>query len=290
MKSVDRYILLFALAYMPIHSVDVLAVNWVQYQAEAGSWSAGGTVDNDHIGYTGTGFVNADYGTGQWVEITVNVPGDADYDISVRYALRNGTEFNDRPALVEVGGVEAIARLPFPTTANWHDWTTVDFTLTLTAGDNAIRFTSLEVGGLANFDRLDVDDDVDFMYWSADFAPIVLADLTYHDQVETGTSTITLFISSDVDISADNSTVARLDGSNGDYIFTKYKLIFDGNGVDDTGATDTGMEKYDEFLIPPVRVTYVPDDYGVEVKLKVRAKPFAFGADDLADAGLYSAV
>lgn len=128
----------------------------------------------------------------------------------------------------------------------------------------------------------------DFMYWESDFAPIVLADLTTQGQSENGSSNVTLFTSGDVEISADNSTTARLDGPTGDYLITRYRLDFDGDGVAETGTSDTAMTHYDQFLVPPVQITHVADDNDVVVTLRVRARP-RNAANDLADAGTYTA-
>jgi len=283
-KSVDRYILLFALAYMPIYSAGVLAVDWEEYQCEDGSWNWG-EASTDHSGYTGTGYFDSSGDIDEWFEITVNVPGDADYDISLRYALSQNTSDTNRDAQVKVGGVEAIASLDFPTTADWSTWTTVDFTLTLTAGDNTIRFTAIESGGLANFDRFDVDVDVDFMYWDTDFAPIALPALTYQGQSEADSATVTLYLSEDVEISADNDTDAELSSAT-DVLITEYKLGYDGDGASATGGTDTSYATYNNFLSTASDVTYVASDYTVDVTLYVRASN---NSGEVADSGAYSA-
>ncbi len=128
----------------------------------------------------------------------------------------------------------------------------------------------------------------DFMYWESDFASIVLADLTTQSQSENGSSNVTLFTSGDAEISADNSTTARLDGPTGDYLITRYKLDFDGDGVTETGASEAVLTDYDQFLVPPVQITHVADDNDVVVTLRVRARP-RNAANDLADAGTYTA-
>lgn len=128
----------------------------------------------------------------------------------------------------------------------------------------------------------------DFMYWESDFAPIVLPNLTTQDQSESGSSNVTLFTSGDVEISADNSTNARLNGPSGDYLITRYKLNFDGDGVTKTGASNTELTDYDQFLVPPIQITHVADDNDVVVTLRARARP-RNAAGDLADAGTYTA-
>jgi len=128
----------------------------------------------------------------------------------------------------------------------------------------------------------------DFMYWEDDFEPIILDNLTARDGISEGEAQVKLFTSGDAEISADNSTAARLDGPSGDYLITKYRLNFDGDGVTETGASDTEMTDYDQFLVPPVQITHVADDNDVQVTLRVRARP-RNAAGDLADAGTYTA-
>jgi len=128
----------------------------------------------------------------------------------------------------------------------------------------------------------------DFMYWESDFNPIVLPNLTTREgQSDGGSNLVALFTSGNVEISADNSTNARLDGPGGDYLITKYKLNFDGDGVTQTGAPNGVMTEYNEFLVPPVQITHVVGDDDVGITLEVRAMN---AANDLANAGDYTAI
>lgn len=126
----------------------------------------------------------------------------------------------------------------------------------------------------------------DFMYWESNFAPIVLDNITTQDAEITGSSMRILFLSGDVEISADSSTTARLNGPGGDFLRTSYQLSFDGDGVTATGASETNFEPFNQFLVPPVQITYVPDDNDVEVMLRARA---ANPDGELANAGTYTA-
>jgi len=126
-----------------------------------------------------------------------------------------------------------------------------------------------------------------FMKWDSGFDPIALSNITSQNQVSEGSSSATLLLNGDVEISADNSSAAQL-SSGGDTLVTQYKLQFDGNGSTATGGTDTNYQTYDEFLNPAVQVTYVtdPNDNDVVVTLHVRASNYS---NDLADAGEYTA-
>ncbi|RKY05295.1 MAG: hypothetical protein DRP66_10695, partial [Planctomycetota bacterium] len=132
---------------------DPFTPSTVEYQAEDGTWDSGSIVDTNHAGYTGTGFVDTGNAVGSWVEISVDAPYTGDYDITVRYANGN----TDRPADVTVNSVPAVSGLNFSGTGDWTNWSTVNFSLTLTSGANAVRFTATGPDGLGNTDRVDVE-------------------------------------------------------------------------------------------------------------------------------------
>ncbi len=126
----------------------------------------------------------------------------------------------------------------------------------------------------------------DFMYWSDNFSPITLETIANRDQVRQGNSQVTLFTSSDAEITADNSDSAKLTEPGGDCLYTEYKLDFDGDGVSKTGGLMVDFTGYDSFLSSPATVTHIPDDNDVQVTLYVRASNYT---GQLADAGDYTA-
>ena len=111
-----------------------------------------GTVDSDHTGFTGTGFVNYANEVGSYVEFTVTVPAAATVALTFRYA--NGTTTN-RPVDVAVNGA-ALTSLAFPGTGSWDTWQTATATATLAAGTNTVRATSTTVNGGPNLDSMTV--------------------------------------------------------------------------------------------------------------------------------------
>ncbi len=125
----------------------------VDYQAEDGAWSEGALVETEHDGYTGTGYVNTENNAGEWCEITVNVAGSGEYDMTLRYA--NGS--SDRPVEVSVDGDVAISSLSMPGTGDWKTWDSVEFSPYLESNNNTIRFTALGSSGTANLDKLVVE-------------------------------------------------------------------------------------------------------------------------------------
>ena len=124
----------------------------ITVQAETGTLSAGGTVDSDHTGFTGTGFVNTANAVGAYVDIPVTVAAAGTRTLTFRFA--NGSS-GARPATISVNGT-ARGTLSFPTTANWDTWTTVATTAPLVAGANIIRVTATGANGDANLDALTV--------------------------------------------------------------------------------------------------------------------------------------
>jgi exo-1,4-beta-D-glucosaminidase len=121
-------------------------------EAETGTISTGGTVDSNHAGFTGTGFVNTANATGAYLQIPVTVPAAGNYRLTFRYS--NGTGAG-RPMSVTVGAAAA-GSLPFPVTANWDTWSTATVTVPLAAGANAVRATATTSGGGPNLDWLEV--------------------------------------------------------------------------------------------------------------------------------------
>jgi murein DD-endopeptidase MepM/ murein hydrolase activator NlpD len=121
------------------------------YQAEDGSWN-NATVDNNHSGYTGSGFVNTANTTGTWVELTVTASGPGTAQVSVRYA--NGG--SSRPTQISVNGMVVEPNFVFGGTGAWNSWQTASFNAPVNAGNNVIRITGTSSASCPNFDSLDV--------------------------------------------------------------------------------------------------------------------------------------
>ncbi|MBB5080467.1 fibronectin type III domain-containing protein [Nonomuraea endophytica] len=118
------------------------------YQAEDATISQG-AVESNHAGYTGTGFVNLDNLVGSSVEFTVSAAEAGPVPLTIRYA--NGTT-GVRPMSVTAGG--ATQAKDFPPTGAWTTWMETTVTVTLAAGQNAVRLTSTAADGGPNLDRL----------------------------------------------------------------------------------------------------------------------------------------
>jgi len=135
------------------HFDDVsLAYNQNIHEMENGVLS-GAQVASNNAGYTGTGFVDYIHSTGDYVELTVNVPTAGSYDLHYRYALSSG----NRPLEIKVNGQVVSSSLSFPATGSWTTWGyTAAVSATLNAGNNTVRATAIGSSG-ANVDHLLVD-------------------------------------------------------------------------------------------------------------------------------------
>ncbi|WP_410633433.1 carbohydrate-binding protein [Amycolatopsis sp. cmx-4-83] len=121
-----------------------------RYEAESATLSAGGTVDANHAGFSGTGFANGANAVGSYVEWQVSGPAST---LTVGYA--NGTTAA-RPVDIAVDGAVVATGVPFSPTGAWTTWSTVARPVTLTAGAHTVRLTATTADGPANLDYLDI--------------------------------------------------------------------------------------------------------------------------------------
>jgi hypothetical protein len=113
-----------------------------------------GTVDSDHAGFTGTGFVNNTNEIGSYVEWTANAVTAGPATVAFRFA--NGTTAN-RPMDISVNGTVVAAGLPFTGNGDWTSWRLQSVTVSLNAGTNTIRATGTTANGGPNLDHLSVN-------------------------------------------------------------------------------------------------------------------------------------
>ncbi len=130
---------------------------FTDYQAEAATISQG-VVESNHLGFTGSGFVNYDNLVGSYVEFMVNAATAGNYGLTFRFA--NGTTTN-RPMDISVNGVVVAPGLAFNPTTNWDTWANQSITAALTAGVNRVRATATTVNGGPNLDRLRATNPTD---------------------------------------------------------------------------------------------------------------------------------
>jgi glucose/arabinose dehydrogenase len=139
-----------------------------RYEAENCTISSG-TVDTNHLNFSGTGFVNGDNAVGNYLECTINAPNAGSATFGIRYA--NGTTTN-RPADISVNGTVKAAAAAFDPTANWDTWATKTVTANVNAGTNRIRITATTSNGNANLDYIDVSVAASFTDYQAENATI----------------------------------------------------------------------------------------------------------------------
>jgi hypothetical protein len=124
-----------------------------RYEAENCTISSG-TVDTNHLNYSGTGFVNGDNAVGNYLQCTVNAASAGAATFGIRYA--NGTT-TSRPADISVNGAVVAAAAAFGPTANWDTWATKNVTANVNAGSNTIRISATTSAGNANLDFIDFE-------------------------------------------------------------------------------------------------------------------------------------
>ncbi|MEO6702740.1 MAG: glycoside hydrolase family 66 protein, partial [Jatrophihabitantaceae bacterium] len=133
------------------------------YEAESAARSAGLTINSDHAGYTGSGFV-ANYGNaGDSVTFTITAPEARRYSLVFRYA--NGTA-GDATRTVSVDGT-SIGKVTMPTDGNWNNWhydadivspslTAGTHTVTIAVGSGDTGFVNLDNLVLGTLDTTSV--------------------------------------------------------------------------------------------------------------------------------------
>jgi N-acetylneuraminic acid mutarotase/glucose/arabinose dehydrogenase len=125
------------------------------YQAEGAILS--GPVVLSGNGADGGRYVDFQNATGDFIEWTIEVSAAGQYDLSWLYS--NGSGTSARPLKLDVNGVTTTPSLGFARTTNWTTWRLVTQPVTLQAGVNTIRLTSIGSNG-ANFDSLNVTPHV----------------------------------------------------------------------------------------------------------------------------------
>lgn len=111
-----------------------------------------GTIDNNHSGYTGTGFSNTDNAVGKGINWSISVPAAGSYTLTWRYA-HGATD--SRPGDLLIDGITAVSGIAFPATGDWPIWAeTTPVPVNLSAGTHTLRLQAPNSGGLANIDYL----------------------------------------------------------------------------------------------------------------------------------------
>ncbi|BCE00372.1 PKD domain-containing protein [Marinicellulosiphila megalodicopiae] len=114
-----------------------------------------GSVDLDHDGYTGSGFINVDNELGASVVWHINVTQAGVYELDTRFA-NGGTVARSGLLSVNEKGEQLVTLEP---TSSWSVWSNEGIKVALEAGENIITFKSNSAEGLANIDKLIIKGD-----------------------------------------------------------------------------------------------------------------------------------
>lgn len=125
----------------------------IEFQFEESYCSVTGSVQTEHAGYTGSGFIDFANETGSNLSIAIDATDELVCTVAVRYA--HG-KTDDRSMKVNVNGVTQVESLAFPYTGDFTTWDTVSFELPLAAGNNTIEWVALTLNGGPNFDKADI--------------------------------------------------------------------------------------------------------------------------------------
>ncbi|NOU76045.1 DUF5110 domain-containing protein [Paenibacillus sp. LMG 31458] len=131
-----------------------------QYEAEDASLSGGtvatkASVNTNHTGYTGTGFVDGLGNAGAGVTFYPKVKTGGDYNVSLRYANASGSA---KSVSIFVNG-KRVKSTSLANLANWDTWSTQSETLPLTAGVNVVTYKYYSDAGdtgNANLDNITI--------------------------------------------------------------------------------------------------------------------------------------
>lgn len=124
-----------------------------KYEAENATRTGGATVNNNHTGYSGTGFVDAMSPVGAAVTFNVNVSTAGTYIVNLRYANAMGAA---QTLSLYVNGVD-VKQTSLPSLSNWDSWGMVAETVTLNAGNNTLSYKhDSSDSGIVNLDYIDV--------------------------------------------------------------------------------------------------------------------------------------
>ncbi|WP_340112443.1 glycosyl hydrolase [Maribellus mangrovi] len=169
-----------------------------------------GTIDNNHDGYTGSGFANADNAEGSGIEWKVVFPADGAKTFTFRYAMHN-----DRAVNLYINDELVADSIIFPATPSLSQWVKLPVMAYANAGIAAVRLEGATGEGLPNIDYMQVTEvsatDCD--------ASIHTVTLTVKDGEEL-IEGATVSINSNEFVTDANGTVTIEYVNNGDYGFT----------------------------------------------------------------------
>ena len=149
--SRNKFLLLLSLLVLLIGAVCLLPAQAAgPYQAEDANVGGGCTVESNHSGYNGTGFVNFP-SSGGYVEYQ-NIDGEGGGSATLQFRFALGAS-SSRTGRLTVNG--SSQNITFDPTGAWDSWAIKEVVVTLNSGGNTIRLESTDQD-LANQDQLEV--------------------------------------------------------------------------------------------------------------------------------------
>lgn len=128
-------------------SINVFSQTSVLLEAENAKEIYHAAIDKNHLGHTGTGFVNFDNENGSSISFNLELPQINSFTLYVKYA----NESSDRTMDVLINDVLVQDKLNFPSTGLWTTWNTLSFKVDLSL-INTIKFVSSNPNGGPNID------------------------------------------------------------------------------------------------------------------------------------------
>ena len=110
-----------------------------------------GIVEDEHAGFSGTGYVNGDNEVGSFIEWVVSMADAGTQTVTITYA--NGTT-QDRMMEISLNGQVIDADLSFTGTGAFTTYGTQTIDLPLVAGKNLVRATAVTANGGPNIDNM----------------------------------------------------------------------------------------------------------------------------------------
>jgi dextranase len=122
------------------------------YEAENATLAGNASVNNNHTGYTGSGFIDNFGTTGDSVTFTINVTNPGVQSLVFRYSAAVSATAT---RTVSVDG-SSVGDVPFVPTSDWNTWSTADIeTPSLSAGTHTVKIAlSGSDTGFINLDSL----------------------------------------------------------------------------------------------------------------------------------------
>ena len=145
--------------HVNLDSLRLAPAGTTRHEAEAATLAGGATVQTEHAGFSGTGYVGGYQAQGASTTFEVTALADAPAEVTLGYA--NGP--HPAPGTKEVSlyvNDRFVKKLALPSTGEWNVYSTLSDTLALRAGSNdiSIRFDAGDDGNV-NLDYLDVEQN-----------------------------------------------------------------------------------------------------------------------------------